>query len=486
MHLSDQGLLKTQLWIDGRWRAGEGGEPYAVIDPATGLDVAQVARASRAQVDQAIAGAQRAQPAWAKRTGKARARLLRDFADAMLTHQADLAQLITAECGKPITEARGEVAYAAGFLEWFGEEAKRVYGSTIPAPTADQRIIVMPQPIGVCAAITPWNFPAAMITRKLGAALATGNTLVIKPAEATPLTALAVAEIGARIGIDAGVIQVVTGNRDDVAMIGDAITQSPIVRKLSFTGSTQVGRLLAAQCAPTLKRVSLELGGNAPFIVFDDADVDAAVDGAIASKFRNAGQTCVCANRILVQRSVHDAFVERMASRVSAFSVGPGERETTTLGPLINQAGLHKVEAHVADAVARGARAVVGGQRHALGGTFYSPTLLTGISGDMRISNEETFGPVAGVQVFESEAEAIALANATPFGLASYFYASDMGRIARVSEALEFGIVGVNTGLVSTEVAPFGGIKHSGYGREGSRYGLEDWVSLKYLCLDVR
>jgi succinate-semialdehyde dehydrogenase/glutarate-semialdehyde dehydrogenase len=483
MHLSDQALLKTQLWIEGRWCAGEGGDLHPVIDPATGREVARVARASRPQVDQAIAAAQRAQPAWAKRTGKSRARLLRDVADAMIEHQEDLAQLITAESGKPISEARGEVAYAAGFLEWFGEEAKRVYGSTIPAPVADQRITVMPQPIGVCAAITPWNFPAAMIARKLGAALATGNTLVIKPAEATPLTALAMAEIAARVGIDPGVINVVTG---DAAVIGDAITQSPIVRKLSFTGSTQVGKQLAAQCAPTLKRVSLELGGNAPFIVFDDADVDAAVEGAIASKFRNAGQTCVCANRILVQRAVHDAFVARMAERIAALVVGAGEREQTTLGPLINQAGLRKVDAHVTDALAHGAHAVVGAHPHALGGNFYAPTLLTGVTPAMRISNEETFGPVAGVQVFTSEADALALANATPFGLAAYFYARDVGRIVRVSEGLEFGIVGVNTGLVSTEVAPFGGIKHSGYGREGSRYGLEDWVALKYLCVDVR
>jgi len=485
MRLDDQGLFKTQCWIDGRWQDGRGGGPYPVIDPATGKEIARAARADAADATQAIDAASRAHAAWASQTGKQRAHVLRDFADAIVTHQHDLARLITAECGKPLAEARAEVVYAAAFFEWFGEEAKRLYGMTIPAPVAGQRITVSPQPLGVCAAITPWNFPAAMIARKLAVALATGNTLVLKPAEATPLTALALAEISARVGLPAGVFNVVTGNREDANRIGHALTSSPIVRKLSFTGSTAIGKQLAAACAPTLKRVSLELGGNAPFIVFDDADLDAAVDGAIASKFRNAGQTCVCANRMLVQRSVHNEFVERLAARIRMFKVGPGADADTTLGPLINAGGVAKVAQHVGDAIDRGARAIVGGSPHPLGGNFFAPTLLTGVTTAMRMSNEETFGPVAGVQVFDTEAEAIELANGTPFGLASYFYARDVARVTRVGEALQFGLVGVNTGLVSTEVAPFGGIKDSGYGREGSRYGIDDWVALKYLCLGV-
>lgn len=473
------------MWIDGTWRAGASGETHLVVDPATGNPVSRVARATAGDVEEAIVDAAVAQPLWAARTAKERAAVLREFADALVLHREDVARLITAECGKPLSEARGEVTYAASFLEWFGEEAKRLYGTTIPAPHTNQRVTVIPQPIGVCAAITPWNFPAAMVTRKLGAALATGNALVLKPAEATPLTALALAEISSRVGVPPGVFNVVTGSRDDAATIGSVLATHPTVRKLSFTGSTAVGKTLAAQCAGTLKRVSLELGGNAPFLVFDDADLDAAVEGAVASKFRNAGQTCVCANRLLVQRGVHDVFVEKLAARMTQMVVGVGTDPETTLGPLINDAALTKVQAHVDDAVMSGARVIQGGTRHALGGCFYAPTLLTGVTSAMRLSKEETFGPVASVQVFETESEGVALANGTPFGLASYLYARDVGRITRVSEALEFGIVGVNTGLVSSEVAPFGGVKESGYGREGSRYGVDDWTSLKYVCLQV-
>ncbi len=431
----------------------------------------------------AIAAAERALPAWRARPAKERALVLRRFADLMLAHQEELAVLLTTEQGKPLAEARGEIAYAASFLEWFGEEAKRVYGDTIPAHQADKRIVVLREPIGVTAGITPWNFPAAMITRKAGPALAVGCTMIVKPAEQTPLSALALCRIAEEAGVPPGVLSVVTGDAEDAPVIGGELTSNPTVRKLSFTGSTEIGKLLMAQCAGQVKKVSLELGGNAPFVVFDDADLDAAVAGAIMCKFRNSGQTCVSANRILVQDSVHDAFLERFEAAVAALKVGNGLEDGVQIGPLIDEGAAEKVERHVVDATAAGAEVVLGGSR--LEGTFFEPTVLTGVSNAMAMSCEETFGPVAGIQRFASEEEAVALANDTPYGLAAYFYSRDLGRVWRVSEALEYGILGVNTGIISTEVAPFGGMKESGIGREGSKYGVDDWLELKYVCLGI-
>ena len=483
MQLHTPDLLRQQAFIDGAWVAGAA--TFAVTDPASGAVLAHVPELGADETRRAIDAANAAWPAWRALPAKQRSAMLRAWFDLILVNIDDLAMLITREQGKPLAEARGEIAYAASFVEWFAEEGKRVYGDTIPATNSGQRIVVMKQPIGVCAAITPWNFPAAMITRKVAPALAAGCTVVVKPAEQTPLTALALAELASRAGLPAGVINIVTGSAAAAPIIGGELTGNPIVRKLSFTGSTDIGRLLMAQCAPTIKKVSLELGGNAPFIVFDDADVDAAVEGAMNSKYRNAGQTCVCANRLLVQDGIHDAFATRLAAKVAQLKVGAGTDAGVTQGPLIDQAALAKVEALIADAVAKGARVVAGGKRHARGGTFFEPTVLADVTAAMRCAREEMFGPVAPLFRFKDEAEAIALANATEYGLAGYFYARDVARVWRVAEALEYGIVGVNTGVFSTEVAPFGGIKQSGIGREGSRYGIDDYLEMKFVCLAV-
>ena len=479
---NDSTLLKTQCLIDGDWRDADGGATFAVHNPADGAQLAVVPDMGAAETRRAIEAAERAWPAWRAKTAKERAAVLRKWFDLMLANAGELALLLTSEQGKPLAEAKGEVAYAASFLEWFAEEAKRAYGDTIPATQADKRFIVVKQPIGVCAAITPWNFPAAMITRKVAPALAAGCTVVVKPAEQTPLTALALAGLAQRAGFPAGVFNVVTGAAASAPKIGGELTSNPIVRKLSFTGSTEVGRLLMAQCAPTIKKVSLELGGNAPFIVFDDADLDAAVEGALASKYRNTGQTCVCANRLLVQDGIYDAFAAKLAEKVRRMKVGAGTEEGVMQGPLIDAQALAKVEAHVADALGKGAKILTGGRRHALGGTFYEPTVIANVTPDMKCAREETFGPVAPLFRFRSEAEAIALANATEFGLAAYFFSRDVARCFRVGEALEYGMVGVNTGVFSNEVAPFGGVKQSGIGREGSKYGIEEYLEIKYLC----
>jgi succinate-semialdehyde dehydrogenase/glutarate-semialdehyde dehydrogenase len=441
--------------------------------------VGTVPKAGAAETRRAIEAAERALPEWRARTGKERAVILRRWFELIMANQEDLAQIMTAEQGKPLTESRGEIAYAASFIEWFGEEAKRVYGDTIPAHARDKRIVVLKQPIGVCAAITPWNFPAAMITRKVGPALAAGCTVVIKPASQTPLSALALVHLALEAGVPAGAIHCITGS---AGAIGGELTAHPAVRKLSFTGSTEIGKLLATQCAGTMKKISMELGGNAPFIVFDDADLDAAVQGALASKFRNAGQTCVCANRLLVQAGVYEAFTQKLVKAVAALGIGPGTDAGVQIGPLIDNNAVAKIEEHIADAVAHGAHIALGGKRHALGGTFFEPTIVTGVTASMKVASEETFGPLAPLFKFETEAEAIALANASEVGLASYFYSRDIGRVWRVAEALECGIVGINEGLISTEVAPFGGIKESGLGREGSKYGIEDYLEIKYLC----
>ncbi|MBB3931804.1 succinate-semialdehyde dehydrogenase/glutarate-semialdehyde dehydrogenase [Kaistia hirudinis] len=477
MDLIDPDLLRDRCLIDGIWT----GEPkLAVTDPASGEIIAHVPQLGAAETREAIAAAERALPAWRARTAKERATALRRWFDAIVVATEDLAMIMTREQGKPLAEARGEVAYAAAYVEWFAEEAKRVYGEIIPSHRADSRLLVIRQPVGVCAAITPWNFPAAMITRKAAAALAAGCTMVVKPASQTPLTALALARLAERAGIPAGVINVVTGSARE---IGGELTANPVVRKLSFTGSTEIGKLLMGQSAATLKKLSMELGGNAPFIVFDDADLDAAVEGAITSKYRNTGQTCVCVNRILVQDGVYDEFARRLAVAVARLQVGPGTEPGVTQGPLIDNAALAKVEEHIADAVQNGAEIVSGGQRHSLGGTFFEPTVLTGCTPEMALAREETFGPVAALFRFADEAEAIRLANDTEFGLAGYFYSRDIGRIWRVAEAMECGMIGINTGLISTEVAPFGGIKESGFGREGSRHGIEDYSEIKYLCM---
>jgi succinate-semialdehyde dehydrogenase/glutarate-semialdehyde dehydrogenase len=478
--LKNEFLLRQRCYVRGAWVDAEDGSTITVRNPASGEVVGTVPRMGAEETRTAVRAAAAALPAWRARTGKDRAAVLRRWFELMKANQEDLATLMTAEQGKPMAESRGEIAYAAGFIEWFGEEAKRVYGDTIPAPWADRRILVLKEPVGVVAAITPWNFPSAMITRKAGAALAAGCTVVVKPASATPFSALALAALGEEAGLPPGALNVITG---DSAAIGRELTTNPTVRKVSFTGSTEVGKQLMAQCSSSVKKVSLELGGNAPFIVFDDADLDAAVEGALQSKYRNSGQTCVCTNRILAQDGVHDAFVRKLAAAVSKLEVGDGLRAGTQQGPLIDEAAVRKVEEHIADAVARGARVVTGGSRHALGGTFFQPTVLSGVTPEMRVSREETFGPVAPVYRFATEEEAVRMANDTEFGLASYFYTRDLARAWRVSERLEYGMVGLNTGLISTEVAPFGGMKESGIGREGSKYGIEAYLEIKYLCI---
>jgi len=481
--LKDPRLLRTQAYRDGAWVDADNAATVRVTNPATGEVLGTVPSMGATETRRAIAAATAAFPAWAARTAKERAQILRRWHDLMLQNQADLATLMTAEQGKPLAESRGEIAYAASFIEWFAEEAKRLYGDVITGHQADKRILVLRQPVGVVAAITPWNFPAAMITRKAAPALAAGCTFVCKPASQTPYSALATAELGERAGIPAGVLNFVTG-RDSVA-IGGEMTSNPAVRKITFTGSTAVGKKLMAQSASTLKKLSLELGGNAPFIVFDDADLDAAVAGALASKYRNTGQTCVCANRLLVQSGVYDTFASRLTAAVAKLRIGDGLQGETDQGPLIDTHALEKVEEHIADALSKGARIAVGGKRHSLGGTFFEPTVLTNASSAMLLAREETFGPVAPLFRFQTEQEAIAMANDTEFGLAAYFYTRDLGRSWRVAEALEYGIVGLNTGLISTEVAPFGGVKESGMGREGSRYGILDYTEIKYLCTAI-
>lgn len=480
--LRDPSLLKNLCLIDGQWLAADDGSRIDVHNPATGEAVGHVPRMGEAETQRAIAAAERTFTLWKQQTAEARARLLHRWFELMMENQEDLALIMTSEQGKPLAESRGEIAYAASYVQWFAEEARRIYGSTVPAPWADKRIIVTKEPVGVCAAITPWNFPAAMITRKVAPALAAGCTIIVKPAQQTPLSALAMAELAQRAGIPEGVFSVITGSS---RAIGGVLTASMAVRKLTFTGSTEVGRVLAEQCAPTLKKMSLELGGNAPFIVFDDADLDAAVEGAMASKYRNTGQTCVCANRLLVQDGVYDAFMARLKVAVQALKVGNGLEAGVGQGPLIDQAAVDKVEELVADAVKNGAEVVLGGKRHALGGTFYEPTILANATDRMRIAREEVFGPVAPVFRFKTEEEAIRMANDTEYGLAAYFYARDVGRVWRVGEALEYGMVGINTGLISNEVAPFGGVKQSGLGREGSRHGIEEYLETKYLCLQT-
>lgn len=479
--LQDPRLFRQQCYVGGSWVDADSGEVLPVSNPATGETLGSVPKLSGAEVGRAIVAAKEALAAWRTRTAKDRSVLLRRWFDLILAHQEDLAVLMTLEQGKPLAESRGEIAYAASFIEWFAEEAKRAYGDLIPPYQADKRIVVSKEPVGVCAAITPWNFPAAMITRKAGAALAAGCTMVLKPASQTPFSALALCDLAERAGLPAGVLNVVTGSAQ---VVGAELTANPTVRKLSFTGSTAIGKQLMRECAGTVKKLSLELGGNAPFIVFDDADLDAAVEGAIASKYRNAGQTCVCANRFLVQDRVYDTFVDKLSRAVTAqLKVGNGLEPGITQGPLIDQAAVTKVEEHIADAVSKGAHVVLGGQRHALGGTFFQPTILSQVSTEMLVAREETFGPVAPLFRFATEQEAIRMANDTEFGLASYFYSRDIGRIWRVSEALEYGMVGVNTGLISTETAPFGGMKESGLGREGSKYGIEEYLEIKYLCM---
>lgn len=477
--LRDMTLFRQQAFVAGRWEDSPGGKVKQVFNPANGQLIGSVPNLGAEETHRAIDAANRALPDWRARTAKERAQILRKWFDLMMANQEDLAVLMTVEQGKPLVESRGEIAYAASFIEWFAEEAKRAYGDVIPAHGRDKRIVVLKQPIGVTAAITPWNFPAAMITRKVGPALAAGCTMVIKPSELTPFSALAMCVLAERAGIPAGVLSVVTG---DSKPIGAEFTSNPIVRKLSFTGSTAVGKLLMAQCSTNVTKVSLELGGNAPFIVFDDADLDAAVSGAIASKYRNAGQTCVCANRIFVHSKVYDRFADKLAAAVQAMKVGNGLEPDTKIGPMIEEKAVRKVEEHVADAVSKGAKVIIGGKRGDNAGSFYMPTILTGVTGDMLAMREETFGPVAPLMKFDSDEEAIQLANATEFGLASYFYSRDIGRVWRVAEALECGIVGINEGIISTEVAPFGGVKESGIGREGSKYGLEEYLEIKYLC----
>ena len=478
--LKDSKLFRQQCYIDGKWVDADDGGTIEVKNPATGDVVGTIPKMGAGETRRAIEAAEKAWPAWRAKTAKERANILRKWFDLMMANQDDLGRLLTLEQGKPLAEAKGEIAYGASFIEWFAEEAKRIYGDVIPQHQADKRIVVLKQPIGVVAAITPWNFPNAMITRKAGPALAAGCPIVIKPATQTPYSALAMAELAERAGIPAGILSVVTGS---AAAIGGEMTANPIVRKLTFTGSTEVGKVLMEQCAGTVKKVSMELGGNAPFLVFDDADLDAAVEGALLSKFRNTGQTCVCANRILVQDKVYDAFAQKLAAKVKEMKVGNGMDDGVTVGPLIDMKAVEKVEEHVADAVAKGAKVAVGGERHSLGGSFYQPTVLTGVTTQMKVTKEETFGPVAPLFRFETEEEAIAMANDTVFGLASYFYARDLGRVWRVAEGLESGIVGINTGIISTEVAPFGGVKESGIGREGSKYGIDDFLEIKYLCM---
>lgn len=478
--LKDQSLLRDACYIDGAWIAAEQGATITVENPANGESVGSVPKMGAAETKRAIEAANVALPSWRARTAKERSGILRRWFDLMMANQEDLARIMTAEQGKPMAESRGEIAYAASFIEWFAEEGKRVYGDTIPPFSSDRRIVVLKQPIGVCAAITPWNFPAAMITRKVGPALAAGCTMVVKPASQTPLSALALAVLAERAGVPKGVFSVVTGS---AAAIGGEMTSNPIVRKVTFTGSTEIGKTLIQQSALTVKRTSMELGGNAPFIVFEDADIDAAVKGAMASKYRNAGQTCVCVNRIFAQDNIYDRFIDRLSEAVRALRVGDGFEEGVTIGPLINGEAVEKVEEHIKDATGKGAQIAIGGRRHQLGRTFFEPTILRDATPDMLIFREETFGPVAPVFRFKTEEEAIKLANDTEFGLAAYFYGRDIGRIWRVAEALEYGMVGINEGIISTEVAPFGGVKESGNGREGSKYGIDDYLEVKYLCM---
>jgi succinate-semialdehyde dehydrogenase/glutarate-semialdehyde dehydrogenase len=480
MRISDEALFRTKAYIDGQWCDADNGETLAVVNPANGERIADVAKCGAAETRRAIEAAERAQVKWRQATAKERAAILRKWLELMLDAQEDLAQIMTAEQGKPLAESRGEIAYGASYIEWFAEEGKRVYGDTIPQPSNDKRIVVIKQPVGVVACITPWNFPNAMLARKIAPALAAGCTVVCKPASETPLSAIAMAELAERAGVPAGVINIVVGKTKE---IGEELTSNPIVRKLTFTGSTAIGKMLVEQCAGTMKRTSMELGGNAPFIVFDDADIDEAVKGAIICKFRNAGQTCVCANRILVQDGIYDEFAEKLAAAMESLELGDGAKEGVDIGPLINEKAANDVLEFVGDAVAKGAHVAAGGARSGLGSCFIEPTLLTGVKTDMRVFSEEIFGPVAPLFRFEDEDEAIVLANDTEFGLASYFYSRDIGRIWRVSEGLEYGIVGVNTGLISNEMAPFGGVKESGQGREGSKYGLDDYLEIKYMCL---
>ncbi|MCC6223426.1 MAG: NAD-dependent succinate-semialdehyde dehydrogenase [Thermoleophilia bacterium] len=481
--LEDGALVRSRAYVGGAWIDSDSGATFPVTDPATGTELARVPRLGTAETRRAIEAAERAHPAWRSLLARERGRILRELADLMAAHREDLALLLTLEQGKPLFESRAEIAYAASFLEWFAEEGKRVYGDTIPQPLPGRRILVLKQPIGVTAGITPWNFPSAMITRKCAPALAAGCTMVLKPAEQTPLSALAICELAERAGLPPGVLNVVTGAAEDAPAIGAELTASPVVRKLGFTGSTPVGKLLMEQCASTVKKVSLELGGNAPLVVFDDADLDEVIEAMLACKFRNSGQTCISANRILVQRGIHDALAERLVALAAGLRVAPGVEEGAQIGPLIDGQGLEKVARHVEGAVAGGAEVLTGGGPHALGGTFFEPTVLTGVTPAMAMSREETFGPVAGLIPFETEAEALAIANDTPHGLCAYMFTRDVGRVWRVSEGLETGIVGVNTGFVSTEVAPFGGVKESGIGREGSRYGIDEWLELKYVAM---
>jgi succinate-semialdehyde dehydrogenase/glutarate-semialdehyde dehydrogenase len=480
LKLKDSSLFRELNYIDGKWVGAGSNETIDVVNPASGEVIGTVPKMGAKETRQAIEAANAALPGWRARTAKERAKILRTWADLMMANQDDLAVIMTAEEGKPMAEAKGEVAYAASFIEWFAEEGKRVYGDTIPSFARDKRVLVTKEPIGVCVAITPWNFPSAMITRKAGPALAAGCTMVVKPATATPYSALALCELAERAGVPKGVYSVVTGPS---GAVGGEMTSNKIVRKLTFTGSTEVGKVLMAQAAATVKKVSLELGGNAPFIVFNDADLDAAVKGAIASKYRNTGQTCVCANRLLVQDGVYDSFAGKLAEAVSKLRVGDGLKGETDQGPLIDKAGLEKVEEHVKDALSKGAKPLIGGKRHSLGGNFYEPTILTGVTTDMLVTNDETFGPVAPLYKFKTEEEALKLANDTEFGLASYFYTKDMGRVWRVMEGLEYGIIGINEGIISSEVVPFGGMKESGIGREGSKYGIDEFIEVKYALL---
>jgi succinate-semialdehyde dehydrogenase/glutarate-semialdehyde dehydrogenase len=480
MQLTDSSLLRTQAYVAGTWIDADDGETFAVNNPATAETIAEVARCAGGETRRAIEAAERAQIEWRKKTATERSRLLRQWFNLMMEHQEDLARILTAEQGKPLAEARGEIAYGASYIEWFAEEAKRLYGDVIPPPATDRRIVVIKQPVGVVACITPWNFPNAMLARKVAAALAAGCTTVCKPATATPLSAFAMAELADRAGIPAGVINVLAGR---TGSIGDELTSNPIVRKLTFTGSTEVGKKLVADCSRTMKRTSMELGGNAPFIVFDDAHLDNAIQGTLASKYRNAGQTCVCANRILVQDSVMERYSAKLAEAVAQFKLGNGAEDGVTIGPLIDEAAADNVVAMIDDATAKGAKVVLGGGRSKLGGSFVEPTILSGVTSDMRVFREEIFGPVSPLVSFSTEEEAIAIANDTEFGLAAYFCARDVGRIWRVAEGLEYGIIGINEGVISNAMAPFGGIKESGNGREGSKYGLDDYIEIKYLCI---
>jgi succinate-semialdehyde dehydrogenase / glutarate-semialdehyde dehydrogenase len=480
INLKDQALLRNKAFINNSWTEAFSGSYLTVINPATGKTIKTVPNMGAAETQMAIEAANAALPAWRAQTAKERANILHQWFSLMMKHQEDLARIMTAEQGKPLTESRGEIAYAASFIQWFAEEGKRLYGDVIPSHQANTRIVILKEPVGVCAAITPWNFPAAMITRKAGPALAAGCTIIVKPASQTPLSALALAELGHRAGLPPGVFNVITGASGP---IGKELTSNAIVRKLTFTGSTQVGKLLMAQCADTVKKVSLELGGNAPFIVFEDADLDQAVAGAILCKFRNSGQTCVCANRFLIQDSIYNQFITKLNQAVSTLRVGPGDDPEIHQGPLINMKAVEKVESHIADAMAKGAKLITGGKRHKLGGTFFEPTIITEANTSMQIAGEEIFGPVAALFRFTTEAQAVALANDTPFGLAAYIYTRDLGRTWRIAEALEYGIIGINSGIISTEIAPFGGMKQSGIGREGSKYGIEEFIEVKYLCM---